>query len=395
MAKWELGQLSTCFRLPIGACAIFVGVLTDRCGTRPMLLAYCFGCALASLLVAWAPDFRSLVLAMVMLGVFDSIYHPTGLAYLSQEISAESRTYALGIHGVFGSLGIAFSPFLASGLLASGLSWRGYYELLAITGFALGVVVMLGVKRRFHPPSAVVPSPPDNLPSRSHTDESPSQDVPKTDKEPSSRESANQLGEPQTSWWLGYFTVTVISSLLGFIYAAFLSFLPRYLDVGRLPLDFYELPAASVRNLLAGGVLSMGMLGQFWSGRVARPHRLEPHLALVLGLQAPLLVLMAFAEGSTRIYVAAAFALVHFMAQPVHNSLIASYTSRRHRSTCFGFSFMMGFGVGSSGAMFAGASGSTITMIGYYLVLAGLAVLASVLALSLSIATKRRRELWT
>ena len=312
-----------------------------------------------------------------MLGIFDSIYHPTGLAYLSQEIPVQSRTYALGIHGVFGSLGIALSPFLASGLLASGISWRGYYELLAIPGFALGVAVMLGVKRRFsHPAPTVSASPPSN------------------DDEPKSTASAGDDLQRETTWWLGYFAVTVISSLLGFIYAAFLSFLPRYLDVGELAFDFYELPAASVRNLLAGGVLSMGMLGQFWSGHIARPHRLEPHLAIVLGLQAPLLVVMAFAEGSARIYVAATFALVHFMAQPVHNSLIASYTSGRHRSTCFGFSFMMGFGVGSSGALFAGASGSMISTIGYYLVLASLAVLASMLALSLSIATKRRRELW-
>ena len=56
---------------------------------------------------------------------------------------------------------------------------------------------------------------------------------------------------------------------------------------------------------------------------------------------------MAVAEGSTRVLAAGLFALVHFMNQPVYNSLIANYTPRKWRSLCYGFSFMTSFGVGS------------------------------------------------
>ena len=389
--KWTMGQLAFWFRLPIGACAIAVGMLTDRCGAKSMLLAYFFGCAMCCVAISLVPDFRALLVVMVLLGIFDSIYHPTGLAYLSQQIPVESRTYALGIHGVFGSLGIAMSPFLASALLASGLSWRGYYELLAIPGFMLGVAAIFHSKRRR---SATlervtesttrddVAGPPQSSTAELSAD---------GDNDEQRRASPSRRNDPQQSWWLGYLTVIVISSLLGFIYAAFLSFLPRYLDTGELVLHTYKVPAASMRNLLAGAVLSMGMLGQYFSGRIARPHRLEPHLALVLFAQAPLLVAMAFAEGRDRIYVAALFALVHFMAQPVHNSLIALYTNPRYRSTCYGFSFMMGFGVGSSGAMFSGASGGMISTIAYYFVLAVLALLASLLAMGLFVATRRQQ----
>ena len=42
------------------------------------------------------------------------------------------------------------------------------------------------------------------------------------------------------------------------------------------------------------------------------------------------------------------------MHQPIYNSLIAKYTPRARRSLCYGFSFAMGFGLGSFGALFAG-----------------------------------------
>ena len=65
-------------------------------------------------------------------------------------------------------------------------------------------------------------------------------------------------------------------------------------------------------------------------------------------------------------------ALVHFMHQPIYNSLIAKYTPRRRRSLCYGFSFAMGFGLGSFGALFAGVFQSDAIVYGTLAAAAGL-----------------------
>jgi predicted MFS family arabinose efflux permease len=167
----------------------------------------------------------------------------------------------------------------------------------------------------------------------------------------------------------------------GFIYAAFLTFLPRYLDAAGFSI-FPGRPAAT-RNLLAGCVLTVGMVGQYTSGRIARPGKLEPLLATIMALNAPFLVAMIFATGPMRVWVTGGFALVHFMNQPIYNSLIASYVPRARRSLGYGFSFLMSFGVGSFGATFAGHAGSDYSQRFYYSALATLALVASGIALVL------------
>jgi len=121
-------------------------------------------------------------------------------------------------------------------------------------------------------------------------------------------------------------------------------------------LDLPAATAAGVRNYLAGGVLLVGCFGQYLAGRFARHHWLEPQLLLITLGNVPGLLIMAFGDGLWRVAGALVWSLIHFMHQPVYNSLIAKYTPRARRSLCYGFSFAMGFGFGSFGARFAGAS---------------------------------------
>jgi hypothetical protein len=100
---------------------------------------------------------------------------------------------------------------------------------------------------------------------------------------------------------------------------------------------------------------------------------LEAQLTAVAFANAPCLLWMAVAQQEYRFAAAALFALVHFMHQPLYNSLIAKYTPRSRRSLCYGFSFAMAFGVGSIGALFAGDSSSDLYVYG---TLAGVALAA-------------------
>ena len=169
-----------------------------------------------------------------------------------------------------------------------------------------------------------------------------------------------------------------LTSLAGLVYAAILHFLPRYL--GGADVTISQIPEESLRNYLTAGVLLLGMLGQYASGRIARPTTLEPLMALGFFAAAPFLLWMGFAEGMTRVWVAAIFSPLFFMHQPLYNSLVAKYVPRRRRSLCYGLSFTLGFGVGSFGPNLAGHIESYLLRYG---TLAGVLVVAGALALIL------------
>jgi MFS family permease len=330
VGKDRTGILGTVWRIPFGVGAVFTGWLVDRYGSKPLLLIYLAGCLLTSILAGMAGSFSVVVVAMLLMGCFASIYHPAGLALISHETTAERRGAALGWHGIFGSAGIAASPFLASIVFSSGdVSWRQYYFLLTIPAGVL--IVLLSLRLHEH---RRTPSP---------------------DESASPRSSAGDDDEDGRNW-RRYGVLVTAGALSGFIYAAFMHFLPRYLDSSGL--DIEGLSAESLRNRLAALVLTCGIIGQSLAGRLARPGRLERLLMVVFFANAPLLVWMALATGPWRVVATCVLALVHFMNQPFYNSLIAQYVPRSRRSLGYGFSNLVCFGLGGLGPAFAGYTAS-------------------------------------
>lgn len=321
VGKRQMGIVASCFRVPFGGFAILAGWLVDRYGPRRILNVYMVGCGLAALGVSQSQTLPAMYVSMLSLGTLASLYHPAGLAYLSIEVPRDSRPRALGLHGILGSAGIGAAPFVAGAALSVGIGWQGYYAGLALVGVGLGLAFLAEslVRRRRHarhPTAAMLPE---------------------------------QLGAAR---WKSFFIVTAFGTLNGFIYAAYLTFLPRYLDAAGTA--WFSSRLAAEGNFLTGLVLLCGMFGQYLGGRTARHGWLEWTLAGVALGTVPFLIAMALVHGAPRLVAAAGFAVVHFMAQPVYNTLIAEYVPRRRRSVGYGFSFMMTFGVGGLGSAFAG-----------------------------------------
>lgn len=322
VGKDVTGMLGTCLRLPFGLCALLSGWLTHRFGSKRLLLVYLGGCSLAAAGISCSPSLPLLFVGMFALGMFASIYHPAGVSLISHQTNPENRPLALGYHGILGSAGIASAPFLAAVVLAAaGPAWRWYYVVLTIPGILLAVVLWLLLPDQQPEASAAAPA------------------VPVADGE-------------DDAYWPSYFTLTLVISLAGFVYAALLTFMQRYLDGADL--EIAGIRRESLRNGLTGVVLLLGMLGQYTGGRIARPRTLEPLMAAAFLGAAPFVLWMGFAVGMDRLWAAALFAPLFFMHQPLFNSLVAKYTPRRRRSLCYGLSFTAGFGLGSVGATFAG-----------------------------------------
>jgi len=360
------GWMASTWRIPLGFGALAAGWFVDRFGARRMLGVYLMGCGLMSLLVGLALPLPALFMAMFFMGSFACIYHPAGLSLISREVPVAHRGRAFGFHGVFGSAGVASAPFVAGFVLSLCRwleipnGWQVVYLVLAVPGLLLGAVFFylhLTHSRRQHAAA-----------------ENETATAGESDEE-----------DNDSASWPSFFVLTIIAALMGFIYSGVVSFLPRYLD--QLPQDLERagislpgLPQESLRNYLAGGILLIGCIAQYWGGRIARQRLLEIQFALICFAAAPCLVWMSLASGVTSVVATATFALIHFAHQPIYNCLIAKYTPQHRRSLAYGFSFAMGLGVGSLGAVFAGYQQSNMLI---YQVLAGVGVTSGLIALVL------------
>ncbi|MEO1994156.1 MAG: MFS transporter, partial [Planctomycetaceae bacterium] len=251
---------------------------------------------------------------------------------------------ALGWHGVLGSAGIASAPLMASAIFTgSSVGWRQYYLLLTLPAVLLSVVIAFTIRER-----------------------------------PDLSQESQFVVRSDTVDWRRYLTLVSAGALFGFIYAAFMHFLPRYLD--QVGWTLSGVSPQSMRNLLAAFVLLFAIVGQAFAGRVARPQRLVNMLTLIMLGNAPILIWVALAEGPSRFWAMCTLAFVHFMSQPVYNSLIASYIPASRRSVGYGFSNMACFGFGALGPAFAGYMPNDVWTYGG---LAALALLAGCLTLML------------
>lgn len=363
------GLLGTSFRLPFGLCALAAGWLADRWGQKVMLVIYLAGCGLTSLFLfsagktaAASGNIAILFIALPTLGLFASIYHPAGLALIAQRTTPENRPLSLGYHGILGSLGIAAGPLLASWVLYSGGTWESFYLALSTPGILLAVAVVFALRRDRTPTAAATsafqPAVP-NVPivdshggfgsrvvdGKGAATASATADPPAAESQNGPNAAVPTISEESPAW-SRYFLLIAATTMAGFVYSAVMTFLPRYLDDSGL---FPHLPRETVRNILSGVVLLLGMIGQYTAGRWATPRTLERMLAGVFWASLPLLIVMGTVSGVWRVLAAAVFMPVFFMHQPLYNSLVAKYVPQRRRSIAYGLSFTLSFGGGSVG----------------------------------------------
>jgi hypothetical protein len=253
-------------------------------------------------------------------------------------------------------------------MLSLGTTWRDYYLLLTAPGLLLAVGIHLLLRERGRPRATGFSSGA----LHGEMDDEPPEPIP----------------------WGSFLNLVLIGALTGFIYAALMQFMARYLSatgaLSFLDEGLRSVLAAAGRSLpdtsaLTGKyaatiVLVCGAFGQGIAGKLARPARLRPLMAVVLVLHVPCLWWMAVAEGQMRLWAACATGLVHFMNQPIYNSLIAQFVPYHRRSLGYGFSNMVCFGLGGLGPTFAGQMESDFAN---YASLAAIAVVATLLSLPL------------
>ena len=132
----QIGLLSSIALLVGAAATIPVGLLVDRVKRVPMLSASILFWSFATLMSAFAGSYSSLLLTRLILGVAVATAGPAIASLTGDYFPARERgrIYAYILSGEIA--GNAFG-FIISGSVASAISWRVSFVLLAIPGFFL------------------------------------------------------------------------------------------------------------------------------------------------------------------------------------------------------------------------------------------------------------------
>lgn len=147
----EAGLTVSSLVLAIAASSIFYGVLSDRVGRKPVMVASVLGLSIPSLLCALAPGFGWLIAFRVGQGLLIPGFTAITITYLQEEIPAERRGMVLSYYvsasvagGFFGRLAGGFITELAG-------SWRVAFICFAMLdlGLAWALWRLLPVSRHF------------------------------------------------------------------------------------------------------------------------------------------------------------------------------------------------------------------------------------------------------
>jgi len=284
-----------------GIGALPSGFLADRRAPAALLLLSSGGIAASMAAIGTSPTLPVLAVSLAALGLFSSIYHPTGLSAISRSVAEQGR--GMGWHGMGGSLGIASGPAFVGAMLSLGWSWRLVAGVLVFPAVA-GMLLLLTIRL-----------PHDEV------------------------EAPAPLAVPIKALFSApYVMILLVYMLAGFAYQGGLTFLPKF-----------------VGPFVFALALALGAIGQVVSGRLAdrgHPERILFVLSLAAAL---LLVLLAFIPVGAAFAVAAlAFGLLLFSLEPLQNTLVTGEAPRSRRGLAFGFTFLSVFGVGSLGAVGAG-----------------------------------------
>jgi MFS family permease len=138
MSYGDLLSLSLVGFVLFGLGALPAGWLGDRWSDEWMMVVFFVGTGSAAIATGLTDGPVQLALGLAAIGLFGSIYHPVGTAWLVR--NSKNRGRALGVNGIAGSIGLGTASLVA-GALAQMIGWRAAFiipgALCAATGLAL------------------------------------------------------------------------------------------------------------------------------------------------------------------------------------------------------------------------------------------------------------------
>ncbi len=308
----ELLLLSTAGFVAFGACSLPAGWLADRWSREGMLALFFIGIGAAAMLTGLADGRMQIAAGLLAIGVFAAIYHPVGIAMVSQGGGAVGRR--LGINGVWGNMGVAAAPLLAA-FLCEAYGWRTAFVVPGLISVAIGGFWIL------HCRSAAGLAPT------------------------AAGTAARKAGARPSAQWKRILAIVFFATAVGgFIFNATTIALPKIFDERVMALT----DGAS----RAGGLIALVFAAAAFT-QVAVGHLIDRYsirlvfLVLTLG-DVAVFVLASEASGSMMLGLALAMMMLVFGQIPITDTLVARNTPEHWRARAYSVKYVLSFAVAST-----------------------------------------------
>ena len=133
----EVGAVMTLFFVLSGIGQALAGLVVDRTGPLPVLLAGVLCLSVAGFLLAVAQSYAMLFVVAAVAGLGNCVFHPADYTLLNHRVAKARLGHAFSVHGLSGNLGWGAAPVVLTPLAASG-GWR-------FAALAAGVLALLSL----------------------------------------------------------------------------------------------------------------------------------------------------------------------------------------------------------------------------------------------------------
>ncbi len=120
--------------------ALPAGWLADKWSREGMMAVFFVGIGLASIATAFAQTPLQVGIGLFVVGMFAAIYHPVGLAIVTQRW--KNTGMRLAVNGVWGNLGVA-SAALITGYFIDHGGWRSAFVIPGLVSIVIGILYAL------------------------------------------------------------------------------------------------------------------------------------------------------------------------------------------------------------------------------------------------------------
>ncbi|MCR4378228.1 MAG: MFS transporter [Rhodospirillales bacterium] len=317
MTHGEVISLIVLGNMLYGLAAPLSGWLGDKWSAAGMMALYYFGLGAGMILTGLATSNVQMVIFLSLTGIFGSIYHPVGFAWLVSQV--EKRGQALGINGVFGSIGPSIAA-LSAGVLTDLISWRAAFIVPGMLIAATGVVFLFFLKKGIVHDRETVPV------------------------------VHHQASRGEVMRVIAVLAVTMLCT--GLIYQSTSPALPKIFSE-RL-VDFAGGGVFGIGAMVALVYIAAGSV-QIIAGRMCDRYPLKRVYLLAFIVQIPFLILAAQFGGGLLLFAALVMVSSNQAALPVENTLVARYAPKDRRALVFGLKFIIAFGFSGLGVWLEGA----------------------------------------
>ena len=288
------------------------GWLGDRMDRMKLMALFFLGCGASSLLIAGSTGEFFLSAGLGLLGLFAAIYHPVGLALITDIGKRTGR--ALAVNGVFGNLGLAGAA-LMTGMLADHFGWRSAFAVPGLISLAIGLA-MIAMHRR-------------------------------ADKGPATQRTPirpDPIGVDIQTQYLVFGVICVSALFGGLVFNAVTISLPKFLD---------ERMVAAAGDLSwigasTGLVFAVAAFAQLPVGELLDRFGAKPVLCTLLAAQTGLLAVLPGTEDWAALIVALLLVTMIFGAIPISSWLLGHYIRSGLRSRLLSVEYVLSLGMASA-----------------------------------------------